>query len=125
HNLQLGEQQFLAKAADLTRPVFTAEAREDDEQTVGIPEDAQPAGIIPALGRQQTGSIQEFESSRRRFFGMKMGSQPVEALVRNLSDAHLAALAGGRVRLDTCQPVEDGALARACETSDADFHESG
>ena len=110
------------KRVQLAGEVRFAVAVEDDEQAVGLAEDAEAARIVAAFGRHQAGRVEEVERGRRRLLGIELGRQPVEARIGNLGDAGLSHLGLGGIGLGARQPLKDRALARPGETDDADFH---
>ncbi len=121
-DLQVGEHQLFAEAAQLIGQARLAVAVEHDEQAAGLAENAEPARIVAPLARQQARRVEELDRRRRRLARLKLRRQPVQTRIGDLGDAGLSRLALGRVRLDRGEPLKQGAFARTGETDDADFH---
>ena len=65
HDLQVGEEQLLAEPPQLVGEVGAGEPVEDDDDAVGLAEDAEPAGVVLALVGHEAGGVEELRPRRR------------------------------------------------------------
>ena len=99
-------------------------AIEDDQEAAGVAHDAEPAGVVAALGHVQTGRIEKLHLAGRLLLRVKQIGEPLEPLIEDLGFGELFLLTSTWIGGDARQPLEDRALAGARETCNTDFHEN-
>src|ERR1019366_2155910 len=121
-DFQVGEDQLLAKSPQLIDEAAAAMPREDDHEAVDVAHDGEPARIVAALRRVEARRIKHLHARRRCLLGIEQPGKKFQTRIGDQRLADLTLLRARGVWRVARQPMENGALAAARKSRDADFH---